>query len=176
MRKIFLLFFAGNSFLCIAQKDSTPIAPYLKSRQLPAFNILQMDSISYFSKYQLKKNTPTVIIYFNPDCNHCIQETRNLLDSMAYVNQAQFVFASYAPFGEIKKFDSLFKLFTYPNIKIGRDVRYYIPAYFKVRFTPFIAVYDHKGMLLKAYAGGTSIKKLAAVLKMPDTGVKQKQL
>jgi thioredoxin-related protein len=158
----FLLLLGLNAF---AQKDSTPIPPFLKTREIPGFKILQMDSATYFYKYQLKKNTPTVIVYFSPDCEHCQVDAKDLIDSIKYVKNIQFVYAAYSPFVAIKKFDSTYKMSAQPNIKIGRDEKYFIPSFYKVRFTPFVAVYDKKGFLIKVFEGGTPVINLAKVIK-----------
>jgi thiol-disulfide isomerase/thioredoxin len=164
MQKIFIILFVSIGLNGYAQKDSTPIPLYLKTRQVPGFKLLLMDSSTYFYKYQLKKSTPTVIIYFNPDCEHCKTETKNLMDSINYVQDVQFVLASYSAFGEIKKFDSIYNLAAQKNIKVGRDEKFFIPVFYQVRFTPFVAVYNKNGELLKAFEGGTTIKNLMKVL------------
>jgi protein-disulfide isomerase len=154
-------------FGCFA-KAQTPIdttPQFLKTKTVPGFKILLMDSSTYFYKYQLKKNTPTVIVYFNPDCDHCQQDAKKIVDTIKAFQQVQFVFVSYAPFAEIKKFAINFKLNEQSNIKVGRDEKYFIPNFYKVRFTPFVAVYDVAGGLMRVYEGGTTMKKLAELIK-----------
>jgi thiol-disulfide isomerase/thioredoxin len=165
MRKLMLIGFLGFVLTGFGQPDSIPKPPYLKSRRIPDFMLLLPDSINYFYGNRLKKNIPTVIIYFNPDCSHCQLETKHLTDSMAFVKNAQFVFASYSKFEEIKQFDSTYQLYNFPNIIIGRDEKYSIPPFYKVRFTPFVAVYSKKGFLMGAFEGGTPISNLARLLK-----------
>jgi thiol-disulfide isomerase/thioredoxin len=167
MKKFLFLYFVLISFgyTTYAQKDSTPLAPYLKTKQVPGFKLLLMDSSTLFYKYQLKKKMPTVIIYFNPDCDHCQHEAKSLVDSIKYVRHIQFVFASYAKFDEIKDFDLQYHLSEQPNIKVGRDEKYFIPVFYKVRFTPFLAIYDKNGNLLEAFEGGTTVKNMINVVK-----------
>ncbi len=166
MQKIILFAFLIIGLKGFTQKDSTPIPPFLKTREIPGFKLLQMDSVTYFYKYQLKKNTPTVIVYFSPDCEHCQVDAKDLVDSIKYVKHIQFVYAAYSPFVAIKKFDSTYKLSTQPNIKIGRDEKYFIPSFYKVRFTPFVALYDKKGFLIKVFEGGTPVVNIAKAIKV----------
>lgn len=142
--------------------DTTP--QFLKTKTVPSFKILLMDSSTYFYKYQLKKNTPTIIVYFNPDCDHCQHDAQKIVDTIKAFNNAQFVFVSYAAFGEIKKFATTYKLNEQKNIKVGRDEKYFIPVFFKVRFTPFVAVYDALGNLVRVFEGGTTMKKLVELV------------
>jgi protein-disulfide isomerase len=142
--------------------DTTP--QFLKTKTVPSFKLLLMDSSTYFYKYQLKKNTPTIIVYFNPDCDHCQHDAKKIVDTIKAFKNAQFVFVSYAPFGEIKKFTITYKLNEQKNIKVGRDEKYFISVFFKVRFTPFVAVYDGLGNLVRVFEGGTTMKKLAELI------------
>lgn len=159
-----VLWCLSSSAIAQVSKDSVPLPQYLKTKEVPGFKLLLMDSSTYFYKYQLKKNTPTVIIYFNPDCDHCQTEAAHLVDSMRYVKKAQFVFASYSKFSEIKAFAIKYQLSTQPNIKVGRDENFYIPSFYRVRFTPFVAVYNKKGALVQVFEGGTSILNLSKLL------------
>ncbi len=142
--------------------DTTP--QFLKTKTVPSFKVLLMDSSTYFYKYQLKKNTPTIIVYFNPDCEHCQHDAQKIVDTIKAFENTQFLFVSYAPFGEVKKFAVNYKLNEQKNIKVGRDEKYFIPVFFKVRFTPFVAVYDAAGNLLRVFEGGTTMKKLATLV------------
>jgi cytochrome oxidase Cu insertion factor (SCO1/SenC/PrrC family) len=144
-----------------AQQDSVQMAPYLKTRQVPGFKLLLTDSVTYFYKYQLKKNTPTIIIFFNPECEHCQTEAKNISDSIQLLQKVQITFASSAPLGDIKNFANEYGLLAHPNIKVGRDEKYFLSAFYRLRYAPFVAVYDANGDLMKVFEGGTNIKILS---------------
>ena len=74
-----------------------------------------------------------------------------------------FVFAAYRPLDEIRAFAEKYGLNTFPNIRTGRDPQYYIPAFFEVKFTPFVAVYDRQWMFVKAYEKGAEASELIAL-------------
>ena len=69
-----LLIFAP---LIQAQKDSTQPA-YKRFPSIPPFKILLTDSSTYFTKNDLPKKTPVMIMIFNPPCEHCQHETAEL--------------------------------------------------------------------------------------------------
>ncbi len=144
--------------------DSSNMPTYLKTRITPGFKLLKMDSSTYFYKYQLKKNTPTIIVYFNPDCDHCQIEAKKMVDSAKYIKKAQVVFVSSAPFIEIKKFATDYKLHYIKNCTVGRDEKYYISKYFRIGYTPYVAMYDGSGNLIQTFEGGTSVAQLQKLL------------
>jgi thiol-disulfide isomerase/thioredoxin len=143
-----------------AQRDTLP--PYLQVKIIPPFQLLQPDS-SWFKKADLPKKMPVVMVYFNPDCGHCQIEAKEIADSLHLLKNFFFVFSSYQPLDEIAFFADSFRLSGKPNIVFGRDTKYFIPAFFRVKTTPFTAVYDKKGNLLQAFEKGVTpgqLKKL----------------
>ncbi|PZP44402.1 MAG: hypothetical protein DI598_14565, partial [Pseudopedobacter saltans] len=127
------------------------IAPYLKTKEIPSFNILQTDS-SWFRTQDLPKGQPTVFIYFNPDCGHCQETAKKIGEEMNSFKQVTFVWATYlSPMEEIEAFKKEYKLSGYPNVHFGKDPQYFIPAYFRVEQTPFVALYDGNQQFVKAW-------------------------
>jgi Thioredoxin-like len=106
-----------------------------------------------------------VVMYFSPDCDHCQEETRRLTDSMYLFENWQFVFVSYAPFGELKKYYADYGLHRFSNIIYGRDTQFFFPRFYNVKFTPFVAVYGADWKLIRVFEGGTTAAKLAAVIR-----------
>lgn len=149
--------------LCRAQSRNDTTAPYTKVPYIPPFSILLTDS-TWYGKKDLPKDKPIVIMYFSPDCSHCQWETKELVDSMQYFENTFFVLAAYKNMGEIKEFSEKYKLQDFSNIKVGRDTAYFLPHFYHVKFTPFIAVYDENGNFLKAFPQGAKIEDLKALL------------
>ena len=137
-------------------------APYKKDPTIPAFSILQSDS-TWFNKTALPKNEPVVIIYFSPDCGHCQLTAHEFVEKMDKFKDVFFVWISYLSVDKIKTFADEYKLSQYANVRLGRDPKYYVPSFYKVRFTPFIAVYNKNGKFMQAYEGGTDP---ATILKL----------
>ncbi len=139
--------------------DNVPL--YKKNPTIPAFNILQGDS-TWFRKESLPKNQAVVIIYFSPDCGHCQLTAHEFVEKMDKLKDVFFVWVSYLSVDKIKDFADEYQLSHYTNIRIGRDPAYYVPSFYRVKLTPFVAVYNKKGKLLETYEGGTN----------PDTIIK----
>ncbi len=135
-----------------AQSKPENNAPYKKDPKIPAFNILLPDSTS-FTKEDLPmgKYDYTIIIYFSPDCSHCQHEATDIVKHMDSLKNAFFVFVAYKSLEEIKGFASYYTLNKFSNVRVGRDPMYFVPSFFRVTRTPFVVVYNKKGLLEKAF-------------------------
>jgi peroxiredoxin len=162
---ILLLLLLATSFVTAQTVDSVNMPLYLKTRQVPSFKLLKMDSATFFYKYQLKKKTPTIIVYFNPDCDHCQTEAQKIVDSIGYLKHTQILFISSAPFAQIKKFSQDYKLINQSNITVGYDPQFLITRFYKVNYTPFVATYNGSGNLVNVYEGGTTVTQLSKLKK-----------
>ncbi|MCA6450150.1 MAG: redoxin domain-containing protein [Chitinophagaceae bacterium] len=139
-----LLILTGGALYAQGKTDDQ--APYKKDPTIPAFTIQLTDS-TWFTKEQLPKYNRTILIYFSPDCGHCQEEAKDIVQHMDSLKSAFFVFIAYKPLDDIKSFAAYYGLDRFPNVRIGRDPKYFVPAFYRVKYTPFLAVYDKNGQL-----------------------------
>jgi thiol-disulfide isomerase/thioredoxin len=142
--------------IAFAQKDRDTIPKYLKSPFIPAFKIVQTNGTN-FTKDSLPAEKPLIIMYFSPDCGHCQIQTKDMLDSMQYLQSATIMLVAYKKMEELIEFSNHYELSKFSNIHIGRDPKYFLPSFFNVKFTPFIAIYNKKGEFVKAFEQGASV-------------------
>lgn len=162
---IFVLLFSSGLMALHAQMpiDTTP--PYKKNNNMPDFRILQPDN-NWFSKDQLPKRDYTVIVYFSPDCGHCQHEVKEMIKKIDRLSKVNLVWASYKSIEEIREFYFKYQMNKYSNMYVGREPTYRLPSFYRVKFTPFVAVYDKKGLFIKAYEGGVEMPELLTLLKL----------
>lgn len=165
MKYLLLIFglFVFNSSLLAQNAPQEP--PYLRFPTVPPFQLLALDSTGTITKADLKKNHPVMIIYFNTDCDHCHQQTQDLLKNMDKLKNVQIVLASYEPLHIISAYADKNEFTKYPNILIGRDTKYFLPPFYNVAFTPFVAIYDKKGNLVKGNEGNLKPNVFLKLLK-----------
>lgn len=161
MKKIFtflaLCFVLGAS----AQVDTVPA--FKKNPNIPKFELLQTDS-TWFSNKDIPKNKPVVIVYFSPECGHCQLTAQEFAKSMDELKDMFLIWVSrYSP-EQIKKFAEEYQLNRFENVRLGRDTKYFIPVFYDIKFTPFMAVYNNKGKLVKTYPEGTHPDTLAHLI------------
>jgi hypothetical protein len=145
--------------IAFAQKDRDTIPKYLKSPFIPAFKIVQTNGTN-FTKDSLPAEKPLIIMYFSPDCGHCQIQTKDMLDSMQYLQSATIMLVAYKKMEELIEFSNHYELSKFSNIHIGRDPKYFLPSFFNVKFTPFIAIYNKKGAFVKAFDKGASVLEM----------------
>jgi thioredoxin-related protein len=156
-----LTFFASGNI--IAQNASDTSAPYRRYPEVPPFSILETDSVSLFSKADLKKNKPVLIIVFSPDCEHCQHETEEIIRHMDEFKKVQIIMATMMPFASMKNFYTKFELAKFNNIKVGKDIQNMLPSFYMVHNLPYLAMYDKKGKLLSTFEGNMKIEDLVKV-------------
>lgn len=162
-KKIFLVSFLYLLSTTIFSQGDT-LAPYQKTSYMPKFTIQTPDSL-WFGKIHLKDNKPTLILYFSPDCGHCQMETEELLSKMGELKKLQIVMITSKPFEDMVNFNNYYKLNRFPAIKIGSDYSKMVTQFYDVQTTPFSALYDNKGSLMKVYKKGIDMEELIRLTK-----------
>jgi len=164
MKKAFLIVLAlACSHFLFAQQPQQPTqttatvpqdqAPYLKYPTVPPFHLLKLDSATYLTKDDLKKHHRTLVMFFSPDCDHCKHQTESILANFADFKDIEIIMATYQPFSEMKEFNTHYRLFEHPNIKLGRDEKFFLAPFYKIRNLPYLALYDKKGNLITTFEG-----------------------
>lgn len=129
-------------------------AKVLHIDKIPAFKILTQDSV-YVNNSILKSDKPVVFIYFSPDCSHCQHLMYELKPYMKDFSKTQVVMVTFIQNSYLKllkEFRRDFSLNSYPNFITGTEYPdYKLQRYFQVATTPFIAIYDRKGKLVKYF-------------------------
>ena len=147
-----------------AQEVDTIPAYQKDSSHIPEFTVLKLDS-TYTNERSVPKDEPLIIIYFSPTCGHCQITAEEFSKRMYEMRKYFFVWVSYSPLPEIKEFARAYGFQHYNNVLIGRDPNYYLPSYFRVKSTPFIAVYDKDHHLLQTFEKGTEADTIIDLLK-----------
>jgi len=153
------------STLCFCQQDSMNLPPYQRFPTIPPFKLLKVDSSSYFTKNDLKKNEPVLIVLFNPDCDHCQHETEEILKNMDELKDVQIILSTNMSFEAMKSFYEKYNLQKFQNIIVGRDFQYVLPSFYQIRFMPYLAMYNKKGNLLTTFQGAMKIEDLINVFR-----------
>jgi thioredoxin-related protein len=151
--------FSGNGF---AQYDTTVL--YKRFPFIPPISLLKSDS-TLITKESLKKNRPVMIMYFSPDCHHCQHQIEELIKRMDDFKKIQIVLATYQPMEQLLDFENRYMLKQYSNIQSGRDSKFFIVPFYKIRNLPYLALYDKKGNLITIYEGNVKADTLIKAFK-----------
>ncbi|WP_345212431.1 TlpA family protein disulfide reductase [Mucilaginibacter gynuensis] len=146
-----------------ATKQQTPQTGNID--HVPPFKIVNTDSVT-ITQNNLKKDKPVMIIYFAPDCGHCQHLVKSLKPVMKQLSNVQVVMITWTQLSTVKKFYKDYGLAAYPNFTLGTEgYSLNVQRYYQVKETPYIAIYDHKGQLVKAYEKVPEIDELMTSVK-----------
>lgn len=160
--KIFTLFLF--MVLCVESFAQDQDAPYLKYPSLPNFSILQEDSTTWYTARDIKKGVPVIIILFSPECEHCKKQASLMTKNMGELRNTEIIMSTFQPIYKMKDFVRQYKLYQYPNVHVGRDVKYFFGPFFRVRSAPFLALYDKNRNLITVFEGDTKVEKILEAL------------
>ena len=104
-------------------------------------------------------------MFFNPDCDHCQKETKELLAYKEELKGIQILMVSTASYPQIKDFYEAYGLSSMPNVKVGQDINGKLGRIYKLSTFPSTFVYDNRGVLAKAYVGNIGIPAIMDAVK-----------
>lgn len=150
------------------------ISTETQGQAIPQFNILRTNN-KVFNSINLPKNRPVIIIYFDPDCEHCQILMNNFFRKIASFKAAEIVLATFKPVSELVAFEKKYGTGKYANIIVGTEgTVFYLRMFYKITTLPFTALYDKKGNLNYAYKKDTSVEDLIKRLKKIEQVRQQK--
>jgi peroxiredoxin len=133
--------------------------------QIPSFKMV-LSNGSFFSKQNIKKNKPVVLIYFSPDCDHCKALMKDFFKRATDFSKAEVVMITYKPLKDVDQFIDEYKIRQYLNITVGTEVpTYFIRYFYNLSNTPFTALFNRKGKLVYSYRNETPVDDLISRLR-----------
>lgn len=105
-------------------------------------------------------NRPAVLVYFDPDCDHCQREADELHKHAATLANSQVLMLSAAPVPALKTFAQAHQLNGLPNVEIAQIDRKAAYETFGFTSVPDVLVYHANGSLAKHFRGETSIEAI----------------
>jgi len=135
------------------------------SQDLPPFKMYRSDK-TVFNAAELPKTKPVILIYFDPDCDHCQKLMKELFQKIDAFKKAQIIMVTFKPVDEVAAFEKLHNTQKYSNITVGTEgVGFYLRNYYGLVTMPFTALYDKNGNLKYSYRKETPVDDLINRLK-----------
>lgn len=132
---------------------------------LPSFKIISLDSSKLISTEDISVGQPLIFIYFNPDCDICQQEIKELVKHQKELSQAQIYLLTDGRTTDVNIFTKTLHLDTLKNLFIGRDYKFTFSKIFSPTSVPFIVIYSNKNKLKKIFLGNTNIKLIINAIR-----------
>jgi len=118
---------------------------------IPPFNI-QLVNGQHFKSSDLRKDQSLMIVYFDPDCDHCHLFIDELLEQISLFKDVQIVMITYVPVEQVRNYLAGSALNKHPAIKVGTEGTTFVVRYFYdiVQF-PYVALHKKDGTLITTY-------------------------
>jgi len=136
-----------------------------QSGKIPPFSMMQ-GSGKVFKAQDLPIGKPIIIIYFDPDCDHCEKTTKELLSRIAEFGKASIAMVTYMPVNKVIEFEKKYELKKYQNIYVGTEGNsFFLRNYYRLTTMPFIVLYTKNGDIVKEYRTYGPLTDLSIQLK-----------
>ncbi len=132
---------------------------------LPAFR-LQRTGNRTFSNSDLPKGRPVILVYFDPECAHCLELTDQLFEKIKSFAGCELLLVTFKPVEDVAAFEVKYGLRDLPGVVVGTEgFSFAMRKYYQVMIMPFTALYDQRHRLVVAYRKGTPVADLVKRVK-----------
>lgn len=164
MKNIILFSLILLSFKSFSQVDTT-LPPFKRFPNLPPIQLLLGDSTTKYTKNNIPKNKPVLLMLFSPDCSHCQQTAEEMVQRKDELKHINIVMATLHSLNEMNAFVEKYRLKELPNVTVGRDIYYIMPGFYVVKNFPYLAFYNKKGKLIKGFEGSMPLSRIIETFK-----------
>jgi cytochrome oxidase Cu insertion factor (SCO1/SenC/PrrC family) len=119
-------------------------------KPMPEFSFTDVNG-KQVTKASLPKNQPVILFYFDPDCDHCQEQTAVINEHMEYFKGVTFLWVSWGEVDAIKAYQPKY-LPRQTGVHFWtKDTEYKIDTYFGYSETPSVYVYNRQGVRAAAF-------------------------
>jgi thioredoxin-related protein len=133
-------------------KETPAVKTGLEGKEMPAFNMLLMDSSSQLNTSSIPTGQPTIFFLFEPGCPYCRALTQEIIADTK-LRAIHFYLLSPNAYSQIKQYYDEYQLKKYPNLTVGQDYQSYLMNYFKAPGVPYLAIYGKDKRLKQVIIG-----------------------
>src|SRR6186713_267180 len=117
----------------------------MNSQTIPPFK-MTLSNNKILNAADLPKGKPLVLIYFDPDCDHCQKLMTELFKKINSFKKVEMVLITFKPVTDVAVFEKKYSTPRYANLTVGTEgTGFYLRNYYKLVKMPFTAIYDSKG-------------------------------
>ena len=137
----------------------------MSSQTIPVFK-MTLSNNKIFDATDIPKGKPLVLIYFDPDCDHCQKLMTELFKKINRFKKVELVLITFKPVTDVAVFEKKYSTPRYANLTVGTEgTGFYLRNYYKLVKMPFTALYDSKGNYSYSYRDETPVDDLIKRLK-----------
>ncbi len=150
-------------FTCSPKKNvEKPVAPDPSSTDIPALIVTKLDGTPLSAKSLVGHKT--ILILFQPDCDHCQAEAKQISERLTAFENYTIYFISAAEPETVKKFSEDYKLNREQNIIFATtEVQGIIDSFGPIP-APSVYIYSAEGRLVRKFNGQTELETIVKAL------------
>jgi peroxiredoxin len=133
-------------------------------KKLPPFSFVQLDGSTCTNDNIKSNNGVVLIIYFDPDCDHCQYVTTQIVKNINAFSNSQIIMVTNADIISVKHFVTAYHLQGIKNMIVLRDPRSDFYRIFGSAVTPSFFIYKN-GIISKTIKGETKIENIINAIK-----------
>lgn len=156
------------SIASYAQEQTADTLPYIKYPVLPTFDILNLDSSKTFSTYDIPEGRPIVMVFFSPDCSHCVHLGQEIVKHKEDFKKTRIYMATPMSLPATEKYADSTGLSQMKNVMIGKDHRFFCISFYGLKSFPFVAVYNGKKKLIEGFPGTFEIEDVIKAVERAE--------
>jgi peroxiredoxin len=138
-----------------------PASDKILVNQLPNLKLLGVDGSVNYSRELNGKN---VLVLYNPDCDHCQREAKEIRTQLKAFENYTVWFVSSDNFENIGRFAKDYDLVGHANVHFTRTEVMEVINNFGAIATPSVYIYSDERQLIKAINGETRIEEIIKYL------------
>jgi thioredoxin-related protein len=163
MKKLLLL----SVTLCIAtfifsqtnaSTDSVPA--YIQIGTIPTFTTYKAPDSTIFTRKNVQKGKPALLMIFSPDCGHCQHVATELIKNIEHFKKTQILMFTWLPYSDMMSFYKTYKIGDHPQITMAWDPKFFFLPYYHVQTYPKLILYDKKGNYVKEFQGEIQMEEV----------------
>jgi hypothetical protein len=136
-----------------------------QSGKIPPFSMMQSNG-KVLKAQNLPMGKPIIIIYFDPDCDHCIKTMKELFSKAELFKKASIAMVTYLPVDKVIEFEKSYSIKKHPNMYVGTEgSTFFVRNYYRIATMPYIALYTKNGDFVKEYRTEGTLTDLSIQLK-----------
>lgn len=143
------------------QAEPVASAPAPPASDLPDLTITKLDNSQVRVKDLQGRN---ILVLFQPDCDHCQRETKEIRAHLAAFKDYTLYFVSNYPADQLRKFAQDYQLAFEPNVVFATATLEGILNTLGPQPSPSVYIYDEQGRLVNKFLGETKIEQIKAAL------------
>ncbi len=127
----------------IVTKAELTVKENTGGNKIPEINYVRLDGKKY-TNTDIPQNKKIMIVYFNPLCDLCQEETTEILNNINYFQNVEILMISPNSLEQVKQFHNLYKLAQFPQITVLHDAKDDFYRQFDAIGYPSLYLFDEK--------------------------------